>query len=426
MKQRRLSDRMFAKMSTRKKIFVSYSHKDRKLLDEFKTMLAPAIQSGIVDLWDDQKIPTGSKWKEEIQKALSSASVAVLLVSQNFLASHFIAQEELSPLLKASSEEGVTIFWIYLSSCLFEQTEIASYQAAHDISKPLDRLSKSQRQAVLSQACEKLIQTAQQPARRLEPINKNSLTPLSCDSEQAKHLECCLLLMEALKSATTASHGGGPTTTLHRRLNLAKKWLEKGAALLRDCRNRLSPELAEGLDRLSGRTLPWLISETRVVLPEAGESDKKRAENDQFIGAQDETYYLEQQLKEQLSDNAEFHALQGGGRKWLLLGFNDREDYEAYLYPTVTRLAQSADPMQRDLFERLLEMMEFTPRQLAEEGYRKDLVMDSLNALLTEKWAEWTEVTSLGTNARGRVTEVGKRLLRQLLGRGDIHSATRS
>jgi CheY-like chemotaxis protein len=44
---------------------------------------------------------------------------------------------------------------------LFEQTEIASYQSAHDVSRPLDCLSKSRRQAVLSEVCAKLLRTAQ-------------------------------------------------------------------------------------------------------------------------------------------------------------------------------------------------------------------------------------------------------------------------
>jgi hypothetical protein len=168
-------------MPTRNKIFVSYSHKDARLFEEFKTMLAPAIQRGIVDMWDDQKIPPGANWKAEIQKALASASIAVLLVSQNFLASHFIADKELPPLLKAAREEGVIIFWICLSSCLFEQTEIASYQAAHDISRPLDGLQKAQRQAVLSQTCAKLIQAAGRSAPPQQPTGSVSQTPASSE-----------------------------------------------------------------------------------------------------------------------------------------------------------------------------------------------------------------------------------------------------
>ncbi|HEX7676989.1 MAG TPA: toll/interleukin-1 receptor domain-containing protein [Thermoanaerobaculia bacterium] len=147
----------------RDKIFISYSHKDKRLFEEFKTMLAPAIRDGIVDVWDDRKIDPGAKWKEEINTALASAKVAVLLVSQNFLASDFIAKNELPLLLAAAQKEGVTVFWIYFSSCLYEQTEIATYQAAHDVSKPLDRLDKPHRQAVFSEVCAKLIRRARNP-----------------------------------------------------------------------------------------------------------------------------------------------------------------------------------------------------------------------------------------------------------------------
>ncbi len=149
--------------TTRDKIFISYSHKDKRLFEEFKTMLAPAIRDGIVDVWDDKKIDPGAKWKEEISSALTSAKVAVLLVSQNFLASDFIAKHELRPLLAAAQSKGVTVFWIYFSSCLYEQTEIANYQAAHDVSKALDRFDKPHRQAVFSEVCAKLIRVARNP-----------------------------------------------------------------------------------------------------------------------------------------------------------------------------------------------------------------------------------------------------------------------
>ena len=147
----------------RDKVFVSYSHWDKKLFGEFKTMLAPAIGRGVVDLWDDTQIIPGARWREEIQTALDSARIAVLLVSQNFLASDFIAKNELPPLLKAAEQEGATIFWVYLSSCLYEQTEIAGYQAAHDVSKPLDQLTKPKRQAVLSELCARLVRLAANP-----------------------------------------------------------------------------------------------------------------------------------------------------------------------------------------------------------------------------------------------------------------------
>jgi hypothetical protein len=117
--------------------------------------------NGVVDVWDDTRIVPGAKWQEEILQALNSAKVAVLLVSPQFLASDFIAQHELPPLLKAAQDDGLTVFWVYFSSCLYEQTEIATYQAAHDVSRPLDRLDKPERLAVLSKVCAALVRLAQ-------------------------------------------------------------------------------------------------------------------------------------------------------------------------------------------------------------------------------------------------------------------------
>lgn len=413
---RTAADKIAARMS-RNKIFVSYSHKDARLFDEFKTMMAPAIQNGVVDLWDDKKIPIGSKWEEEIEKALASARIAVLLVSQNFLASHFITQNELPPLLRAASDEGVTIFWIYLSSCLYEQTEIRTYQAAHNVSRPLDRLSKPERQAVLSEVCFNLIKTAQTMiTTAATPQAKPSQTVPAEVPTADRHWECCLLLSEAIEEVITAAGGGGPTTTVHRRLDLARKWVDQGTQLLPGCRYQFSAELARDLESCR-KTVSWLISESRLVLPEAGE-DKNRGKNEHFERAQEEANHLQQRVKGQLKAFPEFIALQNSDRRWAVLGFRDRDDYQTYLFPTLERLVQSSDPMQRDLFERLMENPEFTPGKLAEEGYGKDLVMDSLNALLSKKWAEWTDPNWRGLQTPGRLTPVGKRLLKQMLASG--------
>jgi tetratricopeptide (TPR) repeat protein len=152
-------------MSTikRTKVFVSYSRKDAKLFHEFKTMLAPTIQKGLVELWDDTMIKPGAKWRDEIISSIAAAKVGVLLVSPSFLASDFIIENELPKLLKAAQDEGVKIFWVCLSSCLYEQTEIGQYQAAHDVGRPLDSLEDAERMATLKNICSKLLQTLEKP-----------------------------------------------------------------------------------------------------------------------------------------------------------------------------------------------------------------------------------------------------------------------
>jgi hypothetical protein len=107
-------------------------------------------------VWDDTHIQTGGKWKEEIEKALARASVAVLMVSSDFLASDFIAEHELPPLLAAAEKEGVKIIWIPVTFCLYDETEIADYQAAHNPNQPLDGLSPTELNQVLVKICKQI------------------------------------------------------------------------------------------------------------------------------------------------------------------------------------------------------------------------------------------------------------------------------
>jgi hypothetical protein len=70
-------------------IFVSYSHPDEKWRERFETISKPLSKSEEIQFWSDRKLRAG-QWERQIEQAMQSALAAVLLVSDNFLASDYI------------------------------------------------------------------------------------------------------------------------------------------------------------------------------------------------------------------------------------------------------------------------------------------------------------------------------------------------
>nr|MDZ8040377.1 COR domain-containing protein [Nostoc sp. CreGUA01] len=141
---------------TRNQVFISYSHQDRQWVTKLQKHLKPMIRNQNMVVWDDSKIQAGANWREEIENALAAAKVAVLLVSPDFLASDFIADNELPPLLDAAENEGLTIIWIPLTYSGYEHTEIANYQSAHPPNQPLKSLNSAQEDQAWVNICKKI------------------------------------------------------------------------------------------------------------------------------------------------------------------------------------------------------------------------------------------------------------------------------
>ena len=141
---------------TRNQVFISYSHQDQEWLTKLQKHLKPMIRNQNMDVWDDTKIKPGAEWRKEIENALAAAKVAVLLVSPDFLASDFIADNELPRLLDAAEAKGLTIIWIPLSFSSYDETEIKKYQSAHPPNEPLDSLNSAQENKAWVDICRKI------------------------------------------------------------------------------------------------------------------------------------------------------------------------------------------------------------------------------------------------------------------------------
>jgi hypothetical protein len=143
-----------------KQVFVSYSHQDVEWLKLIRKFLDPLEKRGLLNIWADTEIQVGAQWMDVIRKALESANVALFLVTQDFLTSAFIANEELAKLLAKAEQQGLLVIWIAVKGSTVNDTSLAKFQAVNDPKHPLDTLAEPQQNQVLVEIYEKIKKVA--------------------------------------------------------------------------------------------------------------------------------------------------------------------------------------------------------------------------------------------------------------------------
>jgi len=104
-------------------VFVSYSHHDEKEKEALLSHLGMLQHAGLIDLWSEDRIQGGSDWEQEIQQAMNRASVAILLISANYLNTPFILSRQIPVLLKRRKSEGLIIFPIIAKACAWQKID---------------------------------------------------------------------------------------------------------------------------------------------------------------------------------------------------------------------------------------------------------------------------------------------------------------
>src|SRR5690242_1866811 len=71
------------------RVFVSYARVDEPYRRRLEVHLAQLRREGLVDVWSDQAVVAGSDWERDIQHRLATADIIVLLVTPDFVSSHY-------------------------------------------------------------------------------------------------------------------------------------------------------------------------------------------------------------------------------------------------------------------------------------------------------------------------------------------------
>jgi len=71
------------------KVFISYSSRDEAFREELETHLSLLRRQRLIDSWHFRKISPGEEWEKVISEQLEAASLILLLVSADFLASDY-------------------------------------------------------------------------------------------------------------------------------------------------------------------------------------------------------------------------------------------------------------------------------------------------------------------------------------------------
>ncbi len=144
----------------RRELFISYSHRDLKWLEQLRTHLKPLERNYNLERWDDSRIKPGDKWLLEIEQALARAAVALLLVSPDFVASDFIDRKEMPSLLDAAQNQGLAILWVPLRPISLKMfPQIQQYQAVFSPVRTLADMTAVEQDRTLAKISEIILET---------------------------------------------------------------------------------------------------------------------------------------------------------------------------------------------------------------------------------------------------------------------------
>lgn len=110
-------------------VFISYAHEDEAFLKELVKHLGLLKRQGLITSWYDRQIVPGTNWTEAIDEQLEQASIILLLISPDFLASDYCYQVEMQRALGRHQAGRTRVIPISIRPCDWKSAPFAHLQA---------------------------------------------------------------------------------------------------------------------------------------------------------------------------------------------------------------------------------------------------------------------------------------------------------
>ncbi len=120
-------------------LFFSYSHKDEAFRNELENHLAVLKREGVIEAWHDRRVDAGSRVHDEISDRLESASIILLMVSSNFLASDYCYDRELARALERHERREVVVIPVIVQPCDWQHSALKHLRATPPDGKPISK-----------------------------------------------------------------------------------------------------------------------------------------------------------------------------------------------------------------------------------------------------------------------------------------------
>ena len=104
--------------------FISYTHADEALKDQFLQHLAPLRREGLISVWHDRMLKPGDHLDQIIQRELASSDLIILLVSAAFLNSEYCYEEEMQRAFARQRMGEAKVVAVILRPCQWQNVPV--------------------------------------------------------------------------------------------------------------------------------------------------------------------------------------------------------------------------------------------------------------------------------------------------------------